>query len=435
MLILSLGDAVKAQFLAYLPLWTLSVAITAVSLAYLPLWALKVNLCFAFLGFATTLCIIPAVKTIFLDAGLGGVDMAKRAKVKIAESLGMITGMVYLVCLFFFIPIPFFFDWSEHSERFAFDKFAEFLSALLSICCMILLGFADDVLNLRWRVKLILPTVASLPLLMVYFLTFGSTTVVLPPQLHHFLGPTVNLGLLYYLYMSMLAVFCTNAINILAGVNGVECGQSVVIGLSVVAHNLISLGGPEHDRNVFSLYMMVPFVAVSVGLLYHNWYPASVFVGDTYCYFAGMTFAVVAILGHFSKTVLLFFVPQIFNFVYSVPQLFHLLPCPRHRLPSYNEEKDLETNSYFVVERAQLGTGGRLVLSLLRTFRLAHVQDLDKGETRVSNLTLLNAILLVTGPISERSLTICTMAIQLLCGIVGLLVRHWLAPVVYLEVA
>ena len=26
-------------------------------------------------------------------------------------------------------------------------------------------------------------------------------------------------------------------------------------------------------------------------------YPSEVFVGDTYCYFAGMTFAVVAILG------------------------------------------------------------------------------------------------------------------------------------------
>lgn len=48
-----------------------------------------------------------------------------------------------------------------------------------------------------------------------------------------------------------------------------------------------------------------------------------------------MTFAVVSIIGHFSKTVLLFFLPQIFNFLYSVPQLFHLVPCPRHRLPKW----------------------------------------------------------------------------------------------------
>ena len=40
-------------------------------------------------------------------------------------------------------------------------------------------------------------------------------------------------------------------------------------------------------------------------------YPSRVFVGDTFCYFSGMTFAVVAILGHFSKTMLLFFIPQV----------------------------------------------------------------------------------------------------------------------------
>lgn len=64
-------------------------------------------------------------------------------------------------------------------------------------------------------------------------------------------------------------------------------------------------------------------------------YPSEVFVGDTYCYFAGMTFAVVGILGHFSKTMLLFFIPQVINFLYSVPQLFHLVPCPRHRMPRF----------------------------------------------------------------------------------------------------
>lgn len=62
-------------------------------------------------------------------------------------------------------------------------------------------------------------------------------------------------------------------------------------------------------------------------------YPSELFVGDTFCYFSGMTFAVVGILGHFSKTMLLFFIPQVANFIFSVPQLFHFIPCPRHRLP------------------------------------------------------------------------------------------------------
>ena len=62
---------------------------------------------------------------------------------------------------------------------------------------------------------------------------------------------------------------------------------------------------------------MLPFVGCSAALMQHNWFPARVFVGDTYCYFAGMTFAVAGILGHNAKTLLLFFVPQVVNFVYS----------------------------------------------------------------------------------------------------------------------
>ena len=51
------------------------------------------------------------------------------------------------------------------------------------------------------------------------------------------------LGVLYYVYMGMLAVFCTNAINILAGVNGLECGQSFIIAASVLVFNFIELSG------------------------------------------------------------------------------------------------------------------------------------------------------------------------------------------------
>jgi len=68
------------------------------------------------------------------------------------------------------------------------------LAALLSVCCMLLLGFADDVLNLRWRHKLLLPTIASLPLLVVYYINFNSTTIIVPKPFRDILGMSVNLG-------------------------------------------------------------------------------------------------------------------------------------------------------------------------------------------------------------------------------------------------
>lgn len=53
--------------------------------------------------------------------------------------------------------------------------------------------------------------------------------------------------------MGMLAVFCTNAINILAGVNGLEAGQSFVIAVSVVIFNILELSGKALSMMVMSV--------------------------------------------------------------------------------------------------------------------------------------------------------------------------------------
>ena len=74
------------------------------------------------------------------------------------------------------------------------SQYIEYIAASLSICCMIFLGFADDVLNLKWRHKLLLPTMASLPLLMVYLVNFNSTVIIVPLPLRWYLGMDVNLG-------------------------------------------------------------------------------------------------------------------------------------------------------------------------------------------------------------------------------------------------
>lgn len=71
--------------------------------------------------------------------------------------------------------------------------------------------------------------------------------------------------------MGMLAVFCTNSINILSGINGLEAGQSVVIAVSIVIHNVLELDGNVAANHYFSLYFMIPFLATTLALLYHNW--------------------------------------------------------------------------------------------------------------------------------------------------------------------
>ena len=107
------------------------------------------------------------------------------------------------------------------SLEFTQERLIEYNAGLLAICMVVLLGFVDDVIDLKWRHKVIVPTVASFPLLMAYK---GLTSVVVPKFLRALLGGYVNLGILYYIYMGNIAIFCTNAINIYAGINGIEVG-------------------------------------------------------------------------------------------------------------------------------------------------------------------------------------------------------------------
>jgi UDP-N-acetylglucosamine--dolichyl-phosphate N-acetylglucosaminephosphotransferase len=303
---------------------------------------------------------------------------------------------------------------------------------------MLFLGFTDDVLDWPWRYKLFLPSVASLPLLCCYN---GSTSIVVPIQVRSWImqdgeltpilgrllsllididyqadGKLVDLGWFYLLYMGMLAVFCTNSINIYAGINGLECGQSYVIGCAVLVHNLTEIHANAElaENHLFSVMLMLSFVGVTMGLLRHNWFPASVFCGDTYCYFAGMTFAVVGILGHFSKTLLLFFIPQVANFLWSTPQLFKLVPCPRHRLPYFNPNTGKMEPSTFECKPSQYKWLKILCLE-------------DPNSTKIANMTVINVCLQIFGPMSEKNLCTLLLGIQMAsCGL-GLFIRYYIA--------
>lgn len=88
--------------------------------------------------------------------------------------------------------------------------------------------------------------------------------------------------------MMMVSTFCTNGINILAGINGLEAGQALVIALSIALNDALYLpwkftgaewsAGMAHgsgalvERHLLSLYFMLPLAAVCAGVLYHNRY-------------------------------------------------------------------------------------------------------------------------------------------------------------------
>ena len=379
-----------------------------------------------------THAVVPDLGRLLLAADRSGKDLNKKGQPKLAESLGVAAGSVFLIAMFLFIPCA----------EATVETLGNYTAALLSISSMLLLGFVDDVLNLKWRHKILLPAMASLPLLMIYKLTSGRTEVVVPLPLRAFLlgRGIVNIGGLYYAYMAAVSIFCTHSINILAGVNGVEVGQSLVIGSFIVLNNILTiLSSSSHSAteslHYFSIFLLVPFLSVSLALFNHNWYPAKVFVGDTYCYFAGMTFAVSGILGHFSKTLLLLFIPQIFNFTMSLPQLFGLVPCPRHRLPRLNPQTNqLEASTFVIVDFRRLKPLGKLFVTLFSRLGLGRVlksPSVDNPSMICTNFTLLSLLLNWFGPMREDRLAILLMLVQSISCSIGLLIRHFISKFLF----
>eukprot|EP00493_Phyllostaurus_siculus_P000705 UN00710 len=126
----------------------------------------------ACVSFSATKLVVPHVKQFTLKANLFGKDINKRGTPagtnKIPESLGNTTAALIYICHLVF------------SQGFYYTdakKLLDLNAACLCITFMVLLGFADDVMDVPRRYKTILPFIAALPVLAAYS---GGTDVRLP---------------------------------------------------------------------------------------------------------------------------------------------------------------------------------------------------------------------------------------------------------------
>ena len=320
--------------------------------------------------------VIPSLIKVNLRAGIYGHDIYLKGtpefEVKIAECLGIGTGVVYFASLIFI--------YGFYRAQHMIDHFNLISSVLGYIGFGTFLGFVDDVLELRWRDKLVYPFIFSI---LIIFNYEGDTKLHFPLFIESFIGiENIDLSYLFYIYMILLSIFCTNSINIYAGISGLEVGQSLIIGLGLMIENLLCVVlNDDAKNNAYSLIILGPFVAVSTALLRWNRVQAKTFVGDTYCYFAGCVLAASGIISKSPVKLLLFFIPQLFNFLLSLPQLFGFVFCPRHRLPTM----DVSTKK------------------LQSTFP--------------QNLNLVNFALWITGPLNEETLGDILLFLQVICNL------------------
>ncbi len=337
------------------------------------------------LGFFLTRYLIPPVTSKTAARGICGKDLNKKGTpagdVPIPEAAGLAVGCAFLLCVICFELLHYYdvgglVSWVRSGfqgpppgrDVIADAWLVDYNAALATIGFMLFLGFADDVLDIRWRVKILLPLFAALPLLVAYS---GGTGVAVPKPLQALLHlPSfLELGVLYKVrvgggkaagsgrgaggesrpadeessgataqapeegrrrrctacccggahveshacrppftfsasggrlrcatgaprrpdacippcaraqaYMVLLVIFCTNSINILAGVNGLEAGQTFVVACAILTLNLASVAGfaagssqAVKDGHLFSAYLMLPLAGVTFGLLTFNW--------------------------------------------------------------------------------------------------------------------------------------------------------------------
>ncbi|CAI5453247.1 unnamed protein product [Caenorhabditis angaria] len=128
------------------------------------------------------------------------------------------------------------------------------------------------------------------------------------------------------------------------------------------------------------------------------------------------------------------FYQNTFNFIYSLPQLFHFVPCPRHRMPKYDGKSDTVSMSKAIFKKSELKSLGKLSLFIFNLVGLLEKREFEKdGEIwiEINNLTIINLVLKFSGPMHESRLNQVLMGIQISCSILAFFIRFYLASLFY----
>jgi Fuc2NAc and GlcNAc transferase len=101
---------------------------------------------------------------------------------------------------------------------------------------------------------------------------------------------TVTLGTAAAAILTLIWIFgLTNAYNFMDGIDGIAAAQAVIAGAgwAVVALTI---------NDAFTAAVALLVAATALGFLFHNWSPASIFMGDVSSAFLGFTFATLPLL-------------------------------------------------------------------------------------------------------------------------------------------
>ncbi len=220
------------------------------------------------------------------SSGWVGLDVHKTREPPIPESGGIVWLFSYLISIFLLVPL---YDGNTQLR---------IIAAGTTVLIAGLVGMVDDAIGFPWRVKSLLPVLASIPL---GVMRAGITSMHIP------FVTIIDLGILYYLIVIPIAVTASsNVVNQLAGLNGLEAGSCLIVAASLLGCTLIA-------GNQFGLILLVPYIGALLAFLWYNRYPSRVFPGDVGTLAFGATFAAFGVLCNLEQSVLIALIPHISN--------------------------------------------------------------------------------------------------------------------------
>ncbi len=171
----------------------------------------------------------------------------------------------------------------------------EILYLLLFMLLSSTIGLLDDFikflknrsLGFKARYKLIFQIVFSL--FLIYFfhdLVLSDDTLLIP-----FSNTTIHLGIWYVPFLVLFIISTLNAFNLTDGLDGLLSGLYVI---AIVFFLIFGFLNKNYEVNKF----LFTSVGAVLGFLWHNFYPASIFLGDTGAFALGGVIAGVSILYH-----------------------------------------------------------------------------------------------------------------------------------------
>lgn len=216
-----------------------------------------------------------------------GIDRYKYGNVKVAESGGLVLLLGYI-----FIHVLSLISYPQYA--------IEFLTVFVIISTTALIGLQDDFFNLTWNKKIIFAMFASLPLI-IYS---PSTFISLP-----FIGG-IEFGWIYLLLLPIAVTGCCNAINMVAGYNGLETGMGLIMFTALTLIGIIT-------QNYIVILLSLPFAFMLYAFLLYNKYPSRIFLGDTGTFLIGGMLACTVIIGKIEFIGVCLLIPYFFNlFIY-----------------------------------------------------------------------------------------------------------------------